>query len=98
MQNIENLKIKQPQNTITQFIKKIKKIVFPQLVKYNNSLNYDDLSNQIKKCNEDLSILLNNYQQAVDNKIIDCIIYEIKAVNLKHSYLLKKVKSMNKIA
>lgn len=55
---------------------------------------YTLLLQDLSKTTEDLRVTYDNLQNVVDPDLIDCYIYQAKAVQMRYKYLLESVKKI----
>ncbi len=52
-----------------------------------------DLLISLEKVKQNLELVYMNFEYATDTALIDCYIYELKALQMKYEYLIQKVKA-----
>ncbi len=54
----------------------------------------DILSREVEKVQEELAVTLHNFENTTEPELLDYYTYSYKANQIKHSYLLKKLKEV----
>lgn len=64
-----------------------------------NQVNQEHLIllSELEKTKSDLEMAQSNFENVTETDLIDCCIYELKAVQLRYKFLLKKAKEINLI-
>ena len=65
--------------------------LFSTKVKKEEPDGYTLLLQDLSKTTEDLRVTYDNLQNVVDPDLIDCYIYQAKAVQMRYKYLLESV-------
>ena len=55
------------------------------------------LREEIKKTENEMDVIRNHFEQVVDPTLIDCYIYELKAVQLRYQFLLRRFKLLEEV-
>lgn len=65
--------------------------------KEKNPLQREELNllSEIQQAKWDLDMAYSNFENVVDPDLIDCCIYELKAVQMRYKFLLTKAKECN---
>ena len=63
-----------------------------QLTKSTDTLENLELKAEIDRTRHRLESVRNQFEEVVDPTLIDCYIYELKAVQLRYQFLLRRFK------
>lgn len=73
---------------------KSKKNLFKSLIGKKENLEEDkELLLSLATVKQNLDLVYMNFEYATDTALIDCYIYELKALQMKYEYLMQKVKA-----
>lgn len=73
---------------------KSKRNVFSLLIKKREIPAEDkELLSQLEEVKQNLDLVYMKFEYATEASLIDCYIYELKALQMKYEYLMQKVKS-----
>ena len=67
-------------------------ILKPQRTKSTDTLENLELKAEIDRTRHRLESVRNQFEEVVDPTLIDCYIYELKAVQLRYQFLLRRFK------
>ena len=56
---------------------------------------YSLLLDDLEKAQCDLALAYNSFENAMDPDLIDCCIYQVKALQMRYKFLLTKAKQFN---
>ena len=60
-----------------------------------HSTAYAVLIEELEKARYDLALAYDNFQNAMEPDLIDCCIYQVKALQMRYKFLLTKAKQFN---
>ncbi|WP_330572115.1 YaaL family protein [Petralouisia muris] len=56
---------------------------------------YSSLLDDLEKAQYDLALAYNRFENAMDPDLIDCCIYQVKALQMRYKFLLTKAKQFD---
>lgn len=62
--------------------------------RYQRGLEIRQLTQEIKLLQEEMAVTLNNFSDTIEPQLLEYYTYDYKAKQIRHSYILKKLKQL----
>ena len=63
---------------------------------YKKKLAIKELTQEVKRLQEEMAVTLSNFSNTTEPQLLEYYTYDYKAKQIRHSYILKKLKELYK--